>query len=162
MTPTWRFLVQSPAHFVALGCGSGLAKKAPGTFGTLFAWVSFYALVLLPSAVFWAWIFIALFFGLWCMHQTGIALNDPDHGSIVWDEIVPFWVLLALVPFDILYHAMAFLLFRFYDITKPWPASFFDRRVKNALGVLMDDVVAAFFAGATLEIGLVIFKKILA
>lgn len=162
MNPSWQFLVKSPAHFVALGCGSGLAKRAPGTFGTLFAWASFYALAFLPTAVFWGWIIVCVVVGLWCMHLTGKALNNPDHSSIVWDEIVPFWALLALLPFNVFYHAAAFVLFRFYDITKPWPASFFDNKVKNAFGVLMDDVVAAFFAGATIFGVDLFFQKTLA
>ena len=155
--PSWQFLVQSPAYFVALGCGSGLAKRAPGTFGTLFAWATFYILALLPSAVFWVWMALAVVVGLWCMDLTGKALGDCDHGSIVWDEIVPFWALLAVLPLNPLYHAAAFVLFRFYDIVKPWPASYFDNKVKNAFGVLMDDVVAAIFAGGTIFIAELVF-----
>ncbi len=156
MKPTWQFLVQNPAHFVALGCGSGLAPKAPGTFGTLFAWGTFYALNLMPAVAFWTWILVAAFAGVWCMDKAGKALGDCDHGSIVWDEIVPFWALLMLVPFDFACHAAAFVLFRIYDIFKPWPASFFDEKVKNAFGVLMDDVIAAAFAGVTLHAALII------
>ena len=157
MKPTWQFLKQSPAHFVALGCGSGLAPKAPGTFGTLFAWATFYILNFLPIVLFWTWIVIAAALGIWCINKAGKALGDVDHGSIVWDEIVPFWALLALVPNEFFCHAAAFVLFRIYDIFKPWPASYFDEKVKNAFGVLMDDVIAAAFAGVTLHAALMVF-----
>ena len=156
MKPTWQFLKQSPAHFVALGCGSGLAPKAPGTFGTLFAWGTFYILNFLPIVLFWTWIVIAAALGIYCINKAGKALGDVDHGSIVWDEIVPFWALLGLVPVNFTCHALAFVLFRLYDIFKPWPASYFDEKVKNAFGVLMDDVVAAAFAGVTLHAILII------
>lgn len=117
MNPSWLFLVKSPAHFVALGCGSGLAKRAPGTFGTLFAWASFYALAFLPAAVFWGWIIVCVVVGLWCMHLTGKALNNPDHSSIVWDEIVPFghcWRFCLLTFF-----ITPLLLFSFVFMTSP-------------------------------------------
>ncbi len=157
MQPTWQFLFQHPAHFVALGAGSGLAKKAPGTFGTLFGWASFYLLALLPPICFWSLLLLFAVLGLWCMHITGKHLGNCDHGAIVWDEIVPFWALLYLLPFDFFLHGVAFLLFRFFDITKPWPACFFDQKIKNSFGVLMDDVVANVYAGLVIWIYFYLF-----
>jgi len=142
--PNLRFLLAHPAHFLALGCGSGLAPKAPGTFGTLFAWGSFllfrpyfgdFQLLILFAAAYLG--------GIWLIDVTGRALGDPDHGSIVWDEIVPFWLVLLLTPESFAWQLAAFLLFRLFDITKPQPARYFDERVKNGFGVMADDLVAA-------------------
>jgi phosphatidylglycerophosphatase A len=142
--PSRRFLLAHPAHFFACGCGSGLAPKAPGTFGTLFAWLSFplfsphfsdFQLLFLLAGAYLA--------GIWFIDVTGRALGDPDHGSIVWDEMVPFWLVLLLTPAGFLWELAAFVLFRFFDITKPQPARYFDQHVKNGFGVMADDLVAA-------------------
>ena len=142
--PNLQFLLAHPAHFLALGCGSGLAPKAPGTFGTLFAWGSFllfhpyfgdFQLLFLFAAAYLA--------GIWFIDVTGRALGDPDHGSIVWDEVVPFWLILLMTPDTFLWQLAAFALFRYFDITKPQPARYFDQHVKNGFGVMADDLVAA-------------------
>ena len=160
--PSLRFLFAHPAHFIACGLGSGLTTYAPGTAGTLFAWLTYPLLRLAYAgdgnfALFLA--FMAVF-GTWCIHVTGKHLGDADHGAIVWDEIVPFWTVLMFVPpalsqsphglyfsaVGLGWQAEAFALFRLFDIVKPAPASYFDRQVKNAVGVMMDDVVAAAYA----------------
>jgi len=142
--PSLRFLLAHPAHFLACGCGSGLAPWAPGTFGTLFAWLSFalfrpyfsdFQLILLLTAAYLA--------GIWLIDVAGRALGDPDHGSIVWDEIVPFWLVLLMTPATFFWQLAAFMLFRYFDITKPQPARYFDQHVKNGFGVMADDLVAA-------------------
>lgn len=142
--PTLSFLLAHPAHFFALGCGSGLAPRAPGTFGTLFAWGSFllfrpyfgdFPLLFLLAAAYLA--------GIWFIEVTGRTLGDPDHGSIVWDEIVPFWLVLLMTPDTFFWQLAAFALFRYFDITKPQPARYFDQHVKNGFGVMADDLVAA-------------------
>lgn len=148
--PATRFLFSHPAHFIACGCGSGLSPFAPGTAGTLFAWVSFPLLALwLPSATT-IFLTLAILFalGIVACDITGRHLGVVDHGSIVWDEIVPFWAALMFVPAGFSPAALgwqlfAFLAFRFFDIVKPFPANWFDRQVKNGFGVMMDDVVAA-------------------
>jgi phosphatidylglycerophosphatase A len=143
-TPGLRFLLAHPAHFFACGCGSGLAPKAPGTFGTLFAWASFPLLqARLGDGELLALIVIAYLAGIWFINVAGRALGDPDHGSIVWDEIVPFWLVLLMTPAGFLWQLTAFSLFRFYDITKPQPARYFDQHVKNGFGVMADDLIAA-------------------
>ena len=142
--PSLRFLFAHPAHFFACGCGSGLARWAPGTFGTLFAWLSYVffqpyftdgELLVLFSVAYLA--------GIWIIDITGRNLGDPDHGSIVWDEIVPFWLVLLLTPDSWLWQSTAFALFRCFDITKPQPARYFDEHVKNGFGVMADDLIAA-------------------
>ncbi len=142
--PSVRFLLAHPAHFFACGCGSGLAPKAPGTFGTLFSWASF--ILMRPwfgDAQFLFLIVAAYLGGIWFINVAGKALGDPDHGSIVWDEIVPFWLVLVIAPSSWLWQLAAFILFRFFDITKPQPARYFDEHVKNGFGVMADDLVAA-------------------
>ncbi|MBU1363826.1 MAG: phosphatidylglycerophosphatase A [Gammaproteobacteria bacterium] len=157
--PDLNFLIAHPAHFFALGCGSGLAPKAPGTFGTLFAWAMF---VLFHHhfsdfGLFFV-LTVAYLAGIWFIDVTGRGLGDPDHGSIVWDEIVPFWLILMLTPTTFLWQLAAFVLFRFFDITKPQPARYFDEHVKNGFGVMADDLVAA---GYTL-LSLALLKIVLA
>lgn len=142
--PSVRFLLAHPAHFFACGCGSGLAPWAPGTFGTLFAWASF--ILFRPHFGDGQLLFlfaVAYLAGIWFIEVAGRALGEPDHGSIVWDEIVPFWFVLLLAPPGWLWQLAAFLLFRLFDISKPQPARWFDEKVKNGFGVMADDLVAA-------------------
>lgn len=142
--PSLRFLMAHPAHFIALGCGSGLSMWAPGTVGTLFAWLTFVLLrPHLPDGPFLALLAIAFVLGVGAIQKTGQALGVVDHGSIVWDEIVPFWFVLLLTPAGFWWQLAAFLLFRLFDITKPQPARWFDENMKNGLGVMLDDAVAA-------------------
>lgn len=157
--PSLKFLFAHPAHFLACGCGSGLSQWAPGTVGTLFAWITFlyfrpwfsdFALLGLLTG--------AYLLGIWVIDITGRAIGDPDHGSIVWDEIVPFWLVLLLTPDTFYWQLSAFALFRYFDITKPQPARYFDQHVKNGFGVMADDLVAA---GYTL-LSLALLKFVLA
>ncbi len=142
--PGLRFLFAHPAHFLACGCGSGLAPWAPGTFGTLFAWLSFNMFQPHFSDFELLGLFAAAYLlGIWIIDKAGRALGDPDHGSIVWDEIVPFWLVLLMTPATFFWQAAAFVLFRLFDITKPQPARYFDDHVKNGFGVMADDLVAA-------------------
>ncbi len=145
--PSLRFLLAHPAHFVACGLGSGLSTVAPGTVGTAFAWVS-YELIrpFFSDAAFLGFLALAFVLGVFACQITGHDLNEHDHGSIVWDEIVPFWLVLLLTPASFVWQAAAFALFRVADIFKPWPASFFDQKVKNGFGVMMDDLCAAAYA----------------
>ncbi len=156
--PSVRFLLAHPAHFFALGCGSGLAPKAPGTFGTLFAWATFallhhhfsdFGLLFLLT--------VAYLGGIWFIDVTGRAIGDPDHGSIVWDEIVPFWLILLMTPDTFLWQLAAFALFRYFDITKPQPARYFDQHVKNGFGVMADDLVAAGYTLLCLALLKIVF-----
>ncbi|NJA88454.1 phosphatidylglycerophosphatase A [Rhodocyclus tenuis] len=144
--PPLGFLFSHPAHFVACGFGSGLSPFAPGTAGTLFAWATF-PLLAWAMAPTWLLVFLALAFavGVAAAHRTGADLGVVDHGAIVWDEIVPFWLVLFLCPAGWLWQTAAFFLFRFFDIVKPWPANYFDEQVKNGFGVMTDDLFAAVY-----------------
>jgi phosphatidylglycerophosphatase A len=142
-----RFLVAHPAHFIALGLGSGLAPFAPGTWGTLFGWLTF---VLLDHWLSWtAWIALigaGFVVGIWACAKTGRDLGVPDHGAMVWDEMIAIWVVLLVAPSGWGWQCAAFVLFRFFDIVKPPPIRTVDRRFKGGFGVMADDLVAAFFA----------------
>ena len=144
--PSWRLMMSHPAHQLSFGFGSGLIRPAPGTWGTLFAWLVFVVLDPWLGDVGWA-IMIASTFGLGAAaaSRTGRALGRPDHGAIVIDEIVAFWLVLWLLPGGVMTQAVAFLGFRFFDILKPPPIRAVDQRFKNGVGVMLDDLLAAFY-----------------
>ena len=148
--PNARFMLSHPAHWIAQGWGSGLSPIMPGTSGTLFAWLSFDVLsARWPdwfTAPNWAILIgIAFIIGTWACDRTGRDLGVADHGSMVIDEIVAFWIVLLLVPAGLGDQFWAFLWFRFFDMVKPPPIDYFDRHLKGGFGVMWDDIVAAFF-----------------
>ncbi|NWG40001.1 MAG: phosphatidylglycerophosphatase A [Hydrogenophilaceae bacterium] len=148
MKPDWKFAISHPAHFIALGFGSGLAPKAPGTIGSLAALPLFWliAQAIDNAALLAAFLTFSFLAGIWACAITGKNLGVADHGGIVWDEIVAMWLILAVVPFGWAEWLAAFALFRFFDILKPWPIRQLDARLKNGLGVMLDDVLAAIYA----------------
>jgi phosphatidylglycerophosphatase A len=146
-----QFMLAHPAHCLAQGFGSGLSPVMPGTAGTLMGW----ALFAVPTSL-WPAIFTPLFWviailagfaaGIWACDRTGRDMGVADHGSMVWDEIIAFWlVMLFLMPADFATQFAAFLWFRFFDMVKPPPIRFFDKHVKGGFGVMWDDIVAAFY-----------------
>ena len=144
--PTFKLLISHPAHFLSLGFGSGLAKKAPGTFGTLVGmpifWLishyTFHTQLIIISCLF--------LIGIYCCAKTGKALGVDDHGAIVWDEIVAIMLVLAFTPLHWFAWVMAFALFRLFDIWKPFPIQYFDAKLKGGFGVMFDDFLAAIYA----------------
>jgi len=144
--PTPTFVFAHPAHFVALGFGTGLAPLAPGTAGTLLAIPLYVALdwLLPPLSVFGV---IVAFFGIgvWACGRTGRALGVPDHSGMNWDEVVAMLLVLLLTPEDWGWRAFAFFAFRFFDVIKPPPIKQIDRNMKGGFGVMFDDIVAAFY-----------------
>ena len=153
MKPTPRFLVSDPAHFVALGFGSGLAPKAPGTFGTLAGWLLFpFVSAPLSDPMFAALLVACFLFGILACEGTGRALGVADHGSIVWDEIVAIWLVLWLTPTTLAWQAAAFVTFRFFDIVKPPPIRWVDERTRGGFGVMLDDLLAAGYSLLVLAI----------
>jgi phosphatidylglycerophosphatase A len=144
--PTLRFLLSHPAHFIALGFGAGLAPKAPGTFGTLVAIpIAWLLREHAPDAAFQAVIVVFLLLGFWAAGVTGRDLGAPDHGAIVWDEVVAFLMVLYFVGDGWIRIAIAFALFRFFDIVKPPPIRQLDAAMKNGVGVMLDDLLAAVY-----------------
>jgi phosphatidylglycerophosphatase A len=145
-SPTLRFLLRRPAHFIALGFGSGLAPFAPGTFGTLVAIpVAAVLRIYASDVVFVACIVLLFALGVWACDVTSRDLGVADHGSIVIDEVVAFLIVLYFVGGDPLRQAFAFLLFRVFDIAKPPPIRQVDATLKNGFGVMLDDVLAAAY-----------------
>ena len=142
--PSWRFLFSHPAHLLAFGFGSGLARKAPGTFGTLVAFPMYWFLApRLSDALFILVLIWAFAIGVWVCDRTGKALGAADHGGMVWDEIVAFMLVLFFTPPGFFWALLAFALFRFFDIVKPPPIRHFDRTWHGGLGVMFDDILAA-------------------
>ena len=153
-----RFLLQHPAHFIALGAGSGLVRHAPGTAGTLAAF-PLYALSLVYCTPLQQLVLIASAFvlGIWACARTGESLGVADHGAIVWDEIVAFMLVLFFTPVDYVWQCAAFVLFRFFDIVKPQPIRYFDRKLKSGFGVMFDDFLAACYTLIVLAIARNVF-----
>jgi phosphatidylglycerophosphatase A len=147
------FLTRHPAHFIALGFGSGLFPKAPGTAGTLVAYPIFF--LLFSALGLWTQLAaVALLFalGVWACAVTGRNLGVVDHGSMVWDEIVAMLLVLVFTPFGWAWYVVAFALFRAMDIWKPFPIGVADRKIKNGFGVMFDDLLAAILSIVTLLI----------
>lgn len=151
ISPDWRFLLRHPAHLFGLGLGSGLAPVAPGTFGTLVAIPIFLGLMQLPGN--WQLTLIALFFliGIPICGKTGTALGVADHGSIVWDEIVAMLLALHFTPRTWAWWGAAFILFRLFDIWKPFPIRQCDAHLKGGFGVMFDDLLAAGYTIIALQ-----------
>lgn len=144
--PTPGFLFAHPAHFIALGFGTGLSPVVPGTFGTLLA-IPLFALLaksLSPPGI--AAAIGALFaLGVWACGRTGRDLGVPDHGAMTWDEVVAFLAVMLLAPQGGWWTLGAFVAFRFFDMVKPPPIRHVERALKNGLGVMADDAIAAFY-----------------
>lgn len=151
LRPSVRFMFAHPAHLVALGFGSGLSAIAPGTCGTLWAWVAFHAMQLwLPAgAVGWV-ILLSVPLGWWACTLTARHMGVADPSHIVWDEILCFWIILWLVmPAGLAAQCAAFALFRYFDAAKPGPIAWADLYFKGfgwrgGFGILADDLMAAF------------------
>ncbi len=144
---TARFMLSHPLHILSLGFGSGLSPVAPGTMGTLFAWASFAVLSRYLTVVEWAALIVVGFVaGIGICSFTAKKLNVADPSQVVWDEIIAFWlVLLMVTPVTLTGQFWAFIVFRFFDMVKPPPIGYFDRRLKGGFGIMFDDLVAAFF-----------------
>lgn len=141
-----------PAHVIALGGGLGLARFAPGTFGTLLGFPLGWLLVTQFSLAASGAVLLACFaLGVWACGATGRALGVADHGAMVWDEVVAFVLVILFTPLHWAWQIGAFALFRFFDIVKPPPIRYFDRALKNGFGVMFDDLIAAVYALAVLS-----------
>jgi phosphatidylglycerophosphatase A len=146
LAPSFDFMKPRLSRWIALGLGSGLSSVAPGTVGTIFGWATF---ALLHGLVGDAGMLVACVAGfaagVWAVGRTGRDLGVYDHGAIVWDEIIAFWLVLLLVPPSFVSQLIAFLLFRAFDILKPPPIRQVDRRWKTAVGVMADDLLAGAY-----------------
>ncbi|TVQ67801.1 MAG: phosphatidylglycerophosphatase A [Oceanospirillales bacterium] len=151
----WR----NPVHFAAFGFGSGAAPVAPGTFGTLAAlpiWLFVFAP--LSTDAYLLTLIVATIVGVWICDQTSADIGVHDHGGIVWDEFVGLWIALFAVPMHWFWILLGFALFRLFDIWKPWPIGWADRRVSGGLGIMLDDVIAGVYALVVLQILVYLFS----
>jgi phosphatidylglycerophosphatase A len=145
--PPASFAFSHPAHAIALGGGAGLAPVAPGTAGTLVAWPLGWLIgAYLPPLAFLALNAVLFVLGVWACGVTGRDLGVSDHGAMVWDEIVAFLLMLAILPRELAWQLGAFILFRAFDIGKPPPIRWLERRFRGGFGVMIDDILAAGYA----------------
>ena len=170
--PTARFMLRHPAHWLALGFGSGLSPKAPGTVGTLWSWLSFLVLSQWLSQAQWGLVIVgSLLIGVWACTVTAQHMGSADPGAIVWDEVVAFWIVLwLLTPAAWWVQLAAFALFRYFDAAKPGPVGWADRRYKlrpgqaigwrQGFGILFDDLVAALCALLVIAIAIAIENRL--
>jgi phosphatidylglycerophosphatase A len=150
-TPTFKELLNNPNHLFAFGFGSGLAPKAPGTFGTLAAVPIFWLIQDLSWPLYLSWLLVTFALGvLWC-DRSSKALGVHDHGGIVWDEFVGYWITMFMAPKGLLWMLIGFVLFRLFDIVKPWPINWLDKKVAGGFGIMIDDVLAGIYALIVLQ-----------
>ncbi|RJG51550.1 phosphatidylglycerophosphatase A family protein [Motilimonas pumila] len=141
-----------PAHFLAVGLGSGLAPKAPGTFGTAAAIPLYLALAYLPLSLYLAVVIISGVVGVWLCHKTSQDMGVHDHKAIVWDEFVGFWITMIAAPAGWMWILLGFILFRIFDVLKPWPISWLDKHLHGGLGIMLDDVLAGLAAFGCIQL----------
>ena len=138
--------LKNPVHLLAFGFGSGCAPFAPGTWGTLLAVLLYLPLSLLSlKAYFWVLVLVILS-GIWLCGRTFRDLGVHDHGGIVWDEFAGYFVTMTAAPAGWWWLVIGFLFFRLFDIWKPWPIGWLDKRVQGGLGIMVDDLVAGGYA----------------
>ncbi len=147
-----RLSLRNPLHLCALGLGSGLSPKAPGTAGTVAAIPLYLLLAQLPLSAYLVALVVSFVFGVWCCQKASDDMGVHDHGAIVWDEFVGYWITMLLVPVSALNIVLGFLLFRLFDILKPWPIKVLDKKVHGGFGIMIDDVLAGVFAAVSMQI----------
>jgi phosphatidylglycerophosphatase A len=143
---------RSPTQFLAFGLGSGLAPKAPGTFGTLAAVPLYWLLSHLNLGLYTLAIIAATILGIWLCDQASKQLKVHDHPGIVWDEFVGYWIAMWALPATWEWMLAGFIAFRIFDIAKPWPIGYLDKKVDGGLGIMVDDIVAGIIACAVLHL----------
>ena len=153
--PAFSRLLREPVLLLAFGFGSGLTPRAPGTAGSLAALAlaaGFTCLPFtLPASALWLLLGAAIAAGIAICGSAARRLDAPDHPGIVWDEFAGLWLTLGLAPAGLGWWIAGFVLFRIFDIVKPWPIAWFDRRWKGGLGIMVDDLMAGLFAGLMLH-----------
>lgn len=147
-----RSVWRNPVHFAAFGFGSGAVPLAPGTFGTLAALVIYLGLQQLPFPLYALFVLTALALGVLLCGRTARDVGEHDHSGIVWDEFVGYWITMTLAPPGWWPIALGFILFRLFDVIKPWPIGWLDRHVHGGLGIMADDVLAGVMAALCLQL----------
>jgi phosphatidylglycerophosphatase A len=155
---TARQVFTHPVHFLAYGFGAGLSPKAPGTMGTVVA-VPIYALLMYAgSGAYLSVLVVSLVAGVFICGYTAGVMGIDDPKGVVWDEIVGYLITMLALPFNWIWMLGGFLLFRLFDIWKPWPIGWVDRRIKGGVGIMLDDVIAAIFACVLLNLAAYFLK----
>jgi len=153
-------MLSSPVHLLSLGFGSGLSPHAPGTMGTLVA-IPLY--LLLSRLELWPYLIVVaagFLLGIYVCDKTSKAPGVHDHSGIVWDEIIGYWITMIAIPAVTWQWILAgFVLFRFFDIVKPWPVKIADKRVPGGFGIMFDDLLAGLYALACIQISWLFFIK---
>ena len=149
----------NPIHLLAVGLGSGMSPIMPGTMGSAMAiplWLLFNGL---QPYLYWILIVVAFIFGCFLCQKTSDDTHTHDSGHIVWDEFVGMWITLFFIPqISVLWVAIAFVAFRVFDMAKPWPIGWFDKRVPGGFGIMVDDVIAAIFSSVTVYVIALLIK----
>jgi phosphatidylglycerophosphatase A len=150
---TAKQIISNPILFLAFGFGSGLAKKAPGTCGTVAAIPMYYLFIQFNNIwIYSLWTIIVTVVGVWFCDVATKKLDEHDFGGIVWDEVAGYLITMWFVPYSWQAVVLGFVLFRVFDILKPQPIKWLDQHVHGGLGIMLDDVIAAIFAGVLLHL----------
>lgn len=156
MQATPGFVFRHPVHLLAFGFGAGLSPKAPGTAGTLVA-IPLHVLLLaiaFNNYIYLAILVAAFLLGIYLCGKTARDLGVHDHGGIVWDEFVGYWITMILVPLTWYWVLAGFVAFRFFDIVKPWPIGWLDKKVHGGFGIMLDDTIAGLYAVVVIQLAM--------
>ncbi|MCL9782178.1 phosphatidylglycerophosphatase A [Vibrio sp. S4M6] len=144
--------LKNPWHLFATGFGSGLSPIVPGTMGTIASIPFYLLLVQLPAPAYYLVVVLACVIGIKICQVTSDDMGVHDHGSIVWDEFAGYWITMLVVPYlhintlDWRWVVAGFVIFRFFDMVKPWPISWLDKRVGGGFGIMVDDILAGIMS----------------
>lgn len=152
MSVSARVLLRSPLGVIGCGFGAGLSPVAPGTVGTLVAVVPYLWLQHLSPSAYIAVVLLAAALGVWAGNVVIKRLGQEDPSAFVWDEFVGFWITMAFAPPGWIWILAGFAAFRFFDVLKPWPVSFADRKLKGGFGAMLDDVLAGLYALGLMQV----------
>ncbi|MDG1225204.1 MAG: phosphatidylglycerophosphatase A [Burkholderiales bacterium] len=154
-------IFKNPYVFIACGFGLGAIRPAPGTWGTLLAFPIHYGLALVLSTQQFIGVWVVIFLmGIKLCELAGKSLGQSDHSAVVIDEIVAFGLILAIIPSGLYWHALAFIVFRLFDIFKPLGIDYLDKNLKGGFGVMLDDIAAGVYTLGVMQI-LVVFAAML-
>ena len=144
-------ILANPIHLLAFGFGAGLSPKAPGTMGTIVAVLIYLLLPSMPPIIYAGLMLLSFVFGIWICGKTAEDLGVHDHGGIVWDEFVGYWITMFMAPSGLFWVLLGFGLFRLLDIFKPWPIKWADKELAGGLGIMLDDVLAGIMAALCMQ-----------